>query len=50
METSDFSRHQMLRVVVRVEARVLVPDLCRERGITFATFYKLRTKCEGKRR
>ena len=36
-----------MEAVKRVESGILVPDLCRELGISTATFYKWRAKYGG---
>ncbi len=40
MKRSKFSDSQILDAVNRVEAGIGVPDICRELGISTATFYK----------
>ena len=39
-----FSDHQILSILKQAEAGTSVPDLCREHGISSATFYKWRAK------
>jgi putative transposase len=41
---SKFSDSQIIDSVKRVEAGIAVPDICRELGISSATFYKWRAK------
>jgi putative transposase len=40
MKRSKFSDSQIMEAVKRVGAGIWVPDLCRELGISTATFYK----------
>lgn len=40
MKKSRFSDSQILGVLKQAEVGTPVPDLCRERGISAATFYK----------
>jgi putative transposase len=47
MKRSKFSDSQIMDAVNRVEADIGVPDICRELGITTATFYKWRAKYGG---
>ena len=47
MKKSKFSDAQILDALKRAEAGMKVPDLCRELGISMATFYKWRAKCGG---
>jgi putative transposase len=47
MKRSKFSDSQILDAVKRVEAGISVPDICRELGISTATFYKWRAKYGG---
>ena len=44
MKKSKFSDSQILDAVKRVEAGIGVADICRELGISTATFYKWRAK------
>lgn len=44
MKKSKFSDSQITDALKRVEAGLPVPDLCREVGISTATFYKWRSK------
>ena len=41
MKRSKFSDSQIIEALNRVEAGLAVPDLCRELGISVATFYKI---------
>lgn len=47
MKRSRFSDSQILAVLKQAEAGTAVPDLCREHGISSATFYKWRAKFGG---
>lgn len=47
MKKSKFSDAQILDALKRAEAGMKVPDLCRELGISMATFYKWRAKYGG---
>lgn len=47
MKTSRFSDSQILAILKQAEAGSPVPELCREHGISSATFYKWRSKFGG---
>jgi len=47
MKTSRFSDSQIIAVLKQAEAGSPVPELCREHGISSATFYKWRSKYGG---
>jgi len=47
MKTSRFSEPQILAILRQAEGGVLVPDLCREHGMSTASFYKWRAKYGG---
>jgi putative transposase len=47
MKKSRFTDSQILSVLKQAENGVPVPDLCREHGMSSATFYKWRTKFGG---
>ncbi|RRN43397.1 transposase [Lautropia dentalis] len=47
MKKSRFTDSQILDAIKRAEAGLVVPDLCRELGISTATFYKWRAKYGG---
>jgi putative transposase len=47
MKKSRFTDSQIVDALKRVEAGLAVPELCRELGISTATFYKWRSKFGG---
>lgn len=47
MKKSRFTDSQILSVLKQAENGVPVPELCREHGMSSATFYKWRTKFGG---
>ena len=47
MKKSKFSDSQIMDALKRVESGLPVPELCREVGISTATFYKWRAKFGG---
>jgi putative transposase len=47
MKKSRFSDSQILAVLKQAESGVPVAELCREHGISSATFYKWRSKFGG---
>jgi len=47
MKKSKFSDSQIIDALKRAEAGMAVPELCRELGISSATFYKWRAKYGG---
>ena len=47
MKTSRFSDSQIIAVLKQAEAGSPVPELCREHGISSATFCKWRSKFGG---
>ena len=47
MKKSRFSDSQIIAVLKQAEAGTPVPELCREHGISSATFYKWRSKFGG---
>jgi putative transposase len=47
MKKSKFTDSQIMEALKRVEAGLVVPELCRELGISSATFYKWRSKYGG---
>lgn len=47
MKKSRFTDSQIMAVLKQAEGGAPVPDLCREHGISSATFYKWRAKFGG---
>lgn len=47
MKRSRFSEEQIIGILKQAEAGVKVGDICREKGISDATFYKWRSKYGG---
>ena len=47
MKTSRYSDSQIITILKQAEAGTPVPDLCREQGMSSATFYKWRAKYGG---
>lgn len=47
MRQSKFNDAQILAILKQNEEGVSVPDLCREHGMSSATFYKWRSKYGG---
>jgi putative transposase len=47
MKTSRFSEAQIMGVLRQAEGGLPVADICREHGISIATFYKWRSKYGG---
>ena len=47
MKRSKFTNNQIMDALKPVDAGLDVPDVCRELGISFSTFYKLRAKYGG---
>ena len=47
MKRSRFTDSQIMAVLKQAEAGTAVPDLCREHGVSTATFYKWRAKFGG---
>lgn len=47
MKRSRFSNNQILSILKQAENGVPVPELCREHGISNATFYNWRSKYGG---
>jgi putative transposase len=47
MKRSKYSDSQIMAILNQAEAGAPVPELCREHGMSSATFYKWRTKYGG---
>lgn len=47
MKKSRYSESAIIAILKQAEAGSSVPDLCREHGMSSATFYKWRTKYGG---
>ncbi len=47
IKKSRFTDSQIMEALKRAEAGLAVPDVCRELGISSATFYKWRAKIGG---
>jgi putative transposase len=47
MKKSKFSDSQIISVLEHAEGGTPIPDLCREHGVSSATFYKWRAKYGG---
>ena len=47
MKTSRFTESQIINILKQAEAGTLVPALCREHGMSSASFYKWRSKYGG---
>ena len=47
MKRSKFTDSQIMEALKKVDAGLAVPDICRELGISTATFYKWRAKYGG---
>lgn len=47
MKKSRFTDSQIIAILKQAEAGTPVPDLCREHGISSATFYKWRARFGG---
>ncbi|MFT5643042.1 MAG: putative transposase [Janthinobacterium sp.] len=47
MKTSRFTDSQIMQILKQAEAGSPAPELCREHGMSAATFYKWRAKLGG---
>lgn len=47
MKTSRFTDSQIIAILKQAEGGAPVPELCREHGMSTATFYKWRSKFGG---
>ncbi len=50
MKKSRFTDSQILAILKQAESGVPVPELCRENGMSSATFYKWRVRRDGRPR
>jgi putative transposase len=48
MKTSRYSDSQIMAILKQAEAGTPAPDLCREHGMSVASFYKWRAKFGGR--
>ncbi|CAI1028083.1 Transposase [Serratia grimesii] len=47
MRKARFTKHQIITVITSVEAGRTVKDVCREAGISEATYYNWKSKYDG---
>ena len=47
MKKSRYSESQIMNILKQAEAEAAVPELCREHGMSSASFYKWRSKYGG---
>lgn len=47
MKTSRFTDSQIMKILKQAESGIAVTDLCRDHGMSSATFYKWRAKYGG---
>ena len=47
MKASKYSDSQIMAILKEAESGTLIPELCREYGMSSATFYKWRSKYGG---
>jgi putative transposase len=47
MRKSRFNEHQIVRILKSVEGGRTVKDICREHGVSSATYYKWKSKYGG---
>ena len=47
MKTSGYTDSQIMAILKQAEAGSPIPELCREHGMSSATFYKWRSKYGG---
>jgi putative transposase len=47
MKKSRFSEHQIIKILKEVEAGRIVKDVCREYGVSSATYYVWKSKFGG---
>ena len=47
MKKSRFNDHQIMQILKQAEGGIPVPELCRQHGMSSASFYKWRAKYGG---
>ena len=47
MKTKQFTEAKIMHILQQAEKGIKVPDLCREHGMSSASFYKWRAKYSG---
>ena len=47
MRISRFTDNQIMQIIKQAEAGISAPELCREHGMSSATFYRWRAKYGG---
>lgn len=47
MKKSRYTNSQIMAILKQAEAGTPIPELCREHGMSAASFYKWRAKCGG---
>jgi putative transposase len=47
MKKSRFSDHEIMQILKQAEGGIPVPELCRQHGMSSASFYKWRAKYGG---
>ncbi len=47
MKKSRFNEHQIMQILKQAEGGIPVPELCRQHGMSSASFYKWRAKYGG---
>ena len=47
MRKSRFTENQIVAILTQADTGAKVPDVCRQHGISSATYYKWKSKCGG---
>ena len=47
MKKSRFNEHEIMQILKQAEGGIPVPELCRQYGMSSASFYKWRSKYGG---